>query len=565
MRTEVRCCDVMGKDWFDGCWRDRKWRLNHLYWIEVKSGPPRRFRMNWAQEELFDNLWTRNQVLKARQLGISTLTSIYILDSMLFEANFHAGIIDKSLPDATEKLGKIRFALRGMLRAPAHGVDYVEDAADREMINAWAREMALLMCFAVPEDEGNDKKFPIKEQKGRLLNGSSVRVGTSMRGGTLKFLHVSEFGWKAAHRPWEAREVVTGALNSVSADCVVVMESTHEGGKVGLNYARIRTAMRNIGKKLNKLEERFFFFPWWKEGAYRLPVDGGVRRYEGYVEDYFRKLEDEGIMLDEGQRRWYAAQWESNGMAVRQEYPSTPGEALESQVEGAIYGREIDSARMDGRLEVAFDADDELPLYVSWDLGLADWTSLWLFQPRRDGKFSVLDCFSANRQRPEFFAGVVRRWEAVYGQVVKMHFVPHDGRVQRSMTDTPMAEWLRMQGMMCTALTMTRSVYDSIQKVRRFLRHCVFHERCSEASVVDGEEFMSGLNALENYQWRPVSASGEQSREPLHNDASHPADGFRYFVEAYEAGLVTMYGVRQLLPREGVPVRRVARGASWRR
>lgn len=556
----------MGRDWFDGCWRDRKWRLNHLYWIEVKSGPPQRFKMNWAQEELFDNLWTRNQVLKARQLGISTLTSLYILDSMLFEANFHAGIIDKSLPDATEKLGKIRFALRGMLRAPAHGVDHVEDEEDRRMINAWAREMALMMCFDAPEDEGNDKKFPIKEQKGRLANGSSVRVGTSMRGGTLKFLHVSEFGWKAAHRPWEAKEVVTGALNSVAADCVVVMESTHEGGKVGLNYARIRTAMRNIGKKLNKLEERFFFFPWWRERAYRLPEDGVVRRYEGYVEDYFRKLADEGIVLDEGQRRWYAAQWESNGMAVRQEYPSTPGEALETQVEGAIYGREIDALRMDGRLEADYDADDELPLYVSWDLGMADWTSLWLFQPRRDGRFSVLDCFCANQQRPEFFAGQVRRWEAQFNQAIKVHFLPHDGKAVRSLTDTPMAEWLRRQGMPVSVLPMTRSVYDSIQKVRRFLRHCVFHERCGEATVVDGVEYMPGLNALENYQWRPVSASGEQSREPLHNDASHPADAFRYFVEAYEAGYVTMYGVRELMPSgEGRAVRRVARGASWRK
>lgn len=564
MRTEVRCCDVMGKEWFDGCWRDRKWRLNHLYWIEVKSGPPRRFRMNWAQEELFDNLWTRNQVLKARQLGISTLTSLYILDSMLFEANFHAGIIDKSLPDATEKLGKIRFALRCMLRAPEHGVDWVEDVEDREMINAWAREMALMMCFDAPEDEENEKKFPIKEQKGRLVNGSSVRVGTSMRGGTLKFLHVSEFGFKAAHRPWEAKEVVTGALNSVAADCVVVMESTHEGGKVGLNYARIRTAMRNIGKKLNKLEERFFFFPWWKEQAYRLP--GGEKVYEGYVEDYFRKLEEEGIVLDAGQKRWYAAQWESNGMAVRQEYPSTPGEALESQVEGAIYGREIDALRMDGRLEVDYDADDELPLYVSWDLGMADWTSLWLFQPRRDGRFSVLDCFCANGQRPEFFVGKVRRWEAEFNQVIKMHFLPHDGKADRSMTGPTMEDWMRRQGMVVSVLKRTQSVYDSIQHVRRFLRHCVFHARCGMASEVEGVEYMPGLNALENYQWKPVSASGEQSREPLHNDASHSADAFRYFVEAYEAGLVTMYGVRQLLPvGAGGVVRRVARGASWRK
>ena len=554
----------MGADWYEGCWRDRKWRLNHLYWIEVKSGPPQRFRMNWAQEELFDNLWTRNQVLKARQLGISTLTSLYILDAMLFEGNFHAGIIDKRLDDAVNKLGKMRFAFRAMVEPPGNGVDWVEDAEDRGMIADFAGKIARLMGG---DEACDDKKGPFREKSARFLNGSDVQVGTSMRGGTLKFLHVSEFGWKAAHRPQEAREVITGGVNTVSADSIVVMESTHEGGKAGENYRRVALAMRNVGKRLDKLEERFFFFPWWKEPSYRLPVVG-EKLYEAHELEYFAKLAEEGILLDEEQKRWYVGQWRSNGMAVRQEYPSTPAEALDSQIEGAIYGREIDAARMDGRLDRVFEADDDLPLYVSWDLGVADWTSLWLFQPRRDGKFSVLDCKSANRQRLEFYVGVVRRWEAQFGQPIKCHFLPHDGRADKSALGLGTAEFhFRQQGLPVVCLKRTGSVFGSIQQVRRFLRHCVFHERCGVPLLVEGEEFMSGLNALENYRWAPMGANGEQRQEPLHSDESHPADAFRYFVEAYEAGLVTMFGVRVLdTPRSGVlGMRRVARGASWRR
>ena len=86
------------------------WRLNHLYWIESKSGHMQRFRLNAAQNRLHRHLWNRNAVLKARQLGISTYVAMLMLDRCLFTPNYHAGIIDKTLPDAEQKLEKIRFA-----------------------------------------------------------------------------------------------------------------------------------------------------------------------------------------------------------------------------------------------------------------------------------------------------------------------------------------------------------------------------------------------------------------------------------------------------------------------
>ena len=89
---------------------DPLWRLNHLYWIEDKSGRLQRFRMNAAQQRLHRGLWHRNVVLKARQLGISTYVALLMLDRCLFTPNYHAGIIDKTLPDAEQKLEKLRFA-----------------------------------------------------------------------------------------------------------------------------------------------------------------------------------------------------------------------------------------------------------------------------------------------------------------------------------------------------------------------------------------------------------------------------------------------------------------------
>lgn len=46
------------------------WRLEHLYWIENKAGQLQRFSLNRAQRRLHERLWYRNDILKARQLGI---------------------------------------------------------------------------------------------------------------------------------------------------------------------------------------------------------------------------------------------------------------------------------------------------------------------------------------------------------------------------------------------------------------------------------------------------------------------------------------------------------------
>ena len=70
------------------------WRLEHLYWIENKAGQLQRFSLNRAQRRLHERLWYRNDILKARQLGISTYVAMLMLDMSLFRSNFHCGIID---------------------------------------------------------------------------------------------------------------------------------------------------------------------------------------------------------------------------------------------------------------------------------------------------------------------------------------------------------------------------------------------------------------------------------------------------------------------------------------
>ena len=511
--------------------------------------------MNWAQERFYRGMWYRNNILKARQLGMSTLIAILILDGCLFREGWHAGINDKNMDCAKEKLGKIRFAYQAMETVPARGVDYVEDVEDRRQIERFAREWHKVT------------RGQITATRGDWATGSSVVIGTALRSMTLQFLHISELGHVAANFPKKAKEIQDGSLPCVGDEGVVVMESTHEGGKQGLNYAMTRAAMGNNGRdRLLRDEYKFFFFAWWGQPEYRAEGDEPLR-VGRELQEYFEELEKDGVCLDDAQKRWYAAKWQVHMFSMRQEYPSTPEEAFEAQVEGAIYGYQVSQLRYAGKLGQVFEAEPDFPLYVSWDIGMSDYTSLWLIQPRGDGQFYVLDCYTVNGKGLEHLVGVVRAWEALHGQSVKMHFLPHDG-VKTESDEVRYVQKLQRQGLPCIVLKRIKDVWLGVDMTKRVLRRCVFHERCGEARVVDGVEYMSGLNALESYRKAPVGAYGVERAMPLHDASSHASDAFRYFCEAFDAGLVDRHLVERDVewrrPAVGM-ARGMARGVPWRK
>jgi hypothetical protein len=94
---------------------DPLWRLNNLYWIIDKSGNKSLFKLNWAQEKLYHDMWYCNLILKARQLGISTFISLLFLDRCLFNSNQHAGIIAHTREDAEAMFRRVKFAYDSLL------------------------------------------------------------------------------------------------------------------------------------------------------------------------------------------------------------------------------------------------------------------------------------------------------------------------------------------------------------------------------------------------------------------------------------------------------------------
>lgn len=528
---------------------DPYWRMNNLYWVQNKEGKVVRFRFNFAQEELYHSMHNRNEVLKARQLGISTFVALLMLDRCLFTHHFNAGIVDKSVDEAKKKLGKALFAYDCL--------DYVPpEASERDRalaaIGGEIKRQAVLSKRSVTSVEWK--------------NGSVINVGATMRGGTLQMLHVSELAYVANHNPVRAKEIRTGALQAVSKECCVFKESTHEGGRAGINYEMVVQAMNNSGHKLSPLDYKFFFFAWHQNPEYELDADywdvlpdepsPGWLKERQEQEEYFAGLEAQGIELTSRKKAWYATQRRTLGYAVKQEFPSNPEEAFETMAEHAIYAHQITRLKLDGRLNVEYEADAMLPTFTSWDIGMGDSTSIFLWQAGADGIWRVLDHYAASDMPLSHYVGIVRAWEGKYGVSIARHFLPHDAQ-KRDWEGCSFAERLRRTGLCVSVVPRTPDIWAGIQATRQLLPHCLFHARVGDPIQCQGKEYPSGLQALENYQTAPDGNNGVQKSAPLHDRYSHSADAFRMFAEAVAANIVPLHGNNT--PQ--APIRAI--GAEW--
>ena len=475
-------------------WRDLAWRLDNLYWIVDEHGKAVEFHPNEEQRDFIAHLHTRNIILKARQLGFSTLMQVLELDQALFNANHNGVVIADTLPNAGKLFAKVEFAY-GRL------ADSLKQA------------------------------LPLKSQASKssleFEHGSTIYVSTSSRGGTVQLLHVSELGKIARKFPERAAEIVSGAFESVPQDGVIVVESTAEGA-AGEFFELVDTALKRQAEDAPEtpLDWRLHFYAWYKKAAYRLNpvlVTVGDKDHQ-----YFDKLQAElGITIDSAQRAWYVKKRESLGRLMKREYPSTPLEAFEQAVEGAVFGQEMTAVREAGRITTV-PLDPFYPVNTFWDFGLGSRNPIWLHQ-RIGLQNRWVHYFDDFGKGLGWWWRHLEAWRLAHGEFQwGHHFLPHDADTQiLGESVTTKHDILTAAGMRNAVVVPRVTTKDIAIDLAR--------QKLPVDNWFDREGCAEGIKALDGYQFEWNDKLGRYGNQPLPNWASHGADAWMQFAQGFDA------------------------------
>lgn len=499
---------------------DRWFRVNNLYPLKNEAGGVEIMRLNWAQQHLHRNLWYRNKVLKVRKLGISTYAALgVILDTCIFGTNRRCAIVDATEDDAKKKLEMIRFAW-------LHMTDEAFPAA---------RAVALWLQNKLGLKLTSNAKTELAWN-----NGSAVYADVSLRGDTPQVLHVSELGAISVDNPKRAQEIVAGSFNSVAIGNVIIDESTHKGGRFGVNYDTLRAAMATPLPPPSPAHWKFFFFSWIFDPRYRLPLPPGMRlQVSAKHAAYFALLERRfKVALTDEQKFWYVTMASQPHADMPHEFPGTQEEALAAQAEGAVYGEQMAELRAAGRVK-EFASDGHAPLFTFWDLGMSDFTAIWLLQlVGRD--VLALNYRTGWMETMASYAVTCHEWQQRYKLPIIRHYVPHDAGAHKSMDGKTSLDLMRECGL-TNIVTVPRTPDKSvgIKHLRSLLPRFAFHAiDCDVEKMVGDRRMPSGLGAMEGYRYAPTPAGGAVKLEPVHDEASNGADALRTFSEAHLRGMM---------------------------
>jgi hypothetical protein len=201
----------------------------------------------------------------------------------------------------------------------------------------------------------------------------------------------------------------------------------------------------------------------------------------------------------------------AQGSMTADEYAQEYECSFEASVKGAVYARELQQAREDGRItHVPY--DPALPVDTNWDLGFRDATAIWFTQSAFGGQVRVVDYYENTGHGLDHYVQLVNSKPYSYGQ----HWMPHDIAQTEFTTGKSMQEVA--EGMLrSVSVTPRLAVEDGIHAARMLLPKCWF----------DGQKCKQGLDALQNYKWQLNQRIKEYTHLPEHDWASHGADAFR--------------------------------------
>jgi len=293
--------------------------------IRTKDSEIVPFRLNSAQQRLYEALKRQSDagkpmrviILKARQLGFSTLAEALIFSRTVQKHNVNSLIVAHR-EDSTANLFKMSRLF--FERLPEDKRPLIKNSNARELV------------FENPErDAAKKADNPGLMSRIRCNTAGGDGVG---RSDTLHNVHASEFAF------WRGDKAATwvGIMQAVPArrDTMVIIESTANGFD---EFHRLWEAAVAGESDFIPL-----FFPWFENAEYRMkvPPDTQWTPEEKSLKEQF-SLDDEQLMW----RRWCIKNnCAGDERIFKQEYPSCPDEAFLTSGQSVFSNEQVAAQRL---------------------------------------------------------------------------------------------------------------------------------------------------------------------------------------------------------------------------
>lgn len=233
-------------------------------------------RLNKAQRHFAEHMTGRDIILKARQLGFSTIICAYEYKLSIERPSRSVSMAHDD--DTTQKLRRMaRIFYENM--PSGVGITRVQDNA---AVTSYSNNSEVTIKTAGSKQGGRGGTY------GGMFHGSEIAFWT------------------------DAKSIIAGAMQGVPKDGIVIFESTPNGAQ-GLFYEEVQKA------RAGESEYKFHFYPWWWDEEYQIPLREGETLT--YTREEQKLVNEEGLTPE--QIKWRRKKMAEPGMAdlFAQEYP----------------------------------------------------------------------------------------------------------------------------------------------------------------------------------------------------------------------------------------------------
>ena len=197
-----------------------------------------------------------------------------------------------------------------------------------------------------------------------------------------------------------------------------------------------------------------------------------------------------------------------------------------ANIEGAIFGDEV--AKLDDKKQLArVPYDPTLPVSTSWDLGVADHSTIIFFQ-QKGTAIQIIDYHEERGHGLPHYIQLLNEKPYVY----KEHYAPHDIEVQEFGNGKTRREIAYQLGVRFKVVPKL-PVEEGIHAVTMLLNRC----------WIDTDHCKSLIDALRHYHRKYIDKNRMFRSKPVHDWSSHACDAMRYLA----------VGLQELNTRQNAP------------